>query len=70
LLAPAHAPKEVIARLHREVVAALEAPDVRRRLAAQGYDAGGMPPERFAALIHGDLARWREVIQKAGIKAE
>jgi len=70
LLAPAQTPKSVIERLHREVVAALAGSEVRERLAAQGYDPGGMLPEQFAALIRTDLARWRTVIRAAGIHLE
>jgi tripartite-type tricarboxylate transporter receptor subunit TctC len=70
LLAPAGTPQEIVARLHREVVAALANPEMRQRLSAQGFDAGGMPPEAFAALIRKDLVRWGRVIRAANIRAQ
>lgn len=44
--------------------------EVRQRLAAQGFDAGGTTPEQFADIIRQDLARWQKVIAKANIRAE
>ena len=45
---PAGAPKDVIARLNREINAILAQPEMRQKLAEQGADAVGGSPEAFA----------------------
>ena len=70
MLAPAKTPREVVNRLHGEIVKALGHEAVRSRLAAQGIDAGGIGPEKFAAIIKRDLARWQKVIRLGNIRPE
>lgn len=69
-LAPAKTPREIIARLHTEISAALAHESVRQRLADQGIELSGIGPEKFAVIIRNDLARWQRVIQQANIKPE
>jgi tripartite-type tricarboxylate transporter receptor subunit TctC len=61
LLAPAGTPKEIIAKLHAEVIKALAAADVRERIVATGAEPLGNTPEEFAAQIRADLVKWRKV---------
>ena len=70
LFAPAGTPREIITRLHSETVKALAVPDVKQRLAAQGFDAEGNTPEQFTDVIRRDLARWKKVIVEAKIHLE
>ena len=70
VLAPAQTPRPVIDRLNREIVRILQLPDVVERLAADGSEPVGSTPEAFGAHIRAEIARWRQVIQDAGIKAE
>jgi tripartite-type tricarboxylate transporter receptor subunit TctC len=70
LLAPAGTPREIVAKLHAEVVKALAQPDLRERFAATGIEPVGSTPDQFAATIREDLARWSKVIKAAGIKVE
>ena len=70
MFAPVGTPREIIARLHGETVNALASPDVKQRLAAQGFDADGNTPEQFTEVIRGDLARWQKVIAQAKIRVE
>jgi tripartite-type tricarboxylate transporter receptor subunit TctC len=67
LAAPARTPKPVIERLNREVVAALNHPDVRRRLAELNVDAQASSPEQASALLASEVKRWGEVIVRARI---
>jgi tripartite-type tricarboxylate transporter receptor subunit TctC len=67
LAAPAKTPKEVIARLNREVQAALNAPDVKKRLYELNVEAKGSTPEQLGKLLQGDIKRWSEVIARAGV---
>jgi tripartite-type tricarboxylate transporter receptor subunit TctC len=68
LVAPAGTPPAVLAKLHREVIAALHAPEVREKLNAQVMEPVGNTPAEFRAVIDADLARWAPVIQAAGIR--
>jgi len=65
--APAGVPAEIIAALSAEIRRALEAPDVRDRMLRLGLEARGSTPEEMRNRMAADAARWREVIEKAGI---
>ncbi|HEV7801897.1 MAG TPA: tripartite tricarboxylate transporter substrate-binding protein, partial [Burkholderiales bacterium] len=70
VLAPANTPKPIVARLHGEIVKALNQPDSKERLNAQGLDVIGSTPEEFAAYIKSERAKYDKVIKAAGIRAE
>jgi len=67
---PARMPPEILNRLHSVIVAVLQLPDVRERLASQGVDPQHNTPEEFAKLLVADLERWAKVVQRAGVQAE
>ncbi len=70
LAAPALTPKAIVARLNADTNRALQAPDVIERLRGQGLEPVGGTPEKAAALIRTDVARWSKLIREAGIKSE
>jgi tripartite-type tricarboxylate transporter receptor subunit TctC len=70
LVAPAKFPASIAARLNREIAEILDAPDMKELLAQQGLVAEAGPPEALTGRVRGDIAKWREVIAKAGITAE
>jgi tripartite-type tricarboxylate transporter receptor subunit TctC len=67
VLAPAKTPTAIIARLNAAVVKGLKDPTLRKRLLATGLDPQPSTPEEFAKLIRSETARWRKVIEEAGI---
>jgi tripartite-type tricarboxylate transporter receptor subunit TctC len=67
LAAPAKTPKDVIARLSREVQAALTLPDVKKRLLDLNIVAHGSTPEQLGELLTAEIRRWGEVITRAKI---
>jgi tripartite-type tricarboxylate transporter receptor subunit TctC len=67
---PARLPADITQRLNAEIVAAINAPDVRERLANQGVDARSGTADEFARLMVSDLERWAEVVRRAGVRAE
>jgi len=67
---PAHIPREIVERLNAELVAALAAPDIREKLAAQGVDARSSTPDEFARLLAADIERWAAVVKRAGVTVE
>ena len=68
LIAPAGTPPAVLAKIHREVVEAIQSPELKAKFAAQFMEPVGNSPEQFKAQIDADLARWTPVIQQSGIK--
>jgi len=70
MLAPAGTPREVIVKLHAEVVKALAQPDLRERFVAVGIEPVGNAPDDFAAEIRDDIAKWAKVVRAANIHAE
>ena len=70
LMVRAGTPAAVVQRLYEEVRAALANPEVRELFRVQGIDPGGMPPAEFGLMIREDLAHWRRIVDKLGIKGE
>ncbi len=70
LLAPAGTPPAVIDRLSIELRAILTEPEVVAQLARQGIEPSPVTPGEFAARITADIAKWRRVVQAAGIQPE
>jgi tripartite-type tricarboxylate transporter receptor subunit TctC len=70
VLAPAGTPREIVARLHAEIVRALKHTEVQGRLAADGADPVGSTPEEFAAFIKSEIDKWARVARAAGIQPE
>jgi tripartite-type tricarboxylate transporter receptor subunit TctC len=68
--APAKTPKPIVAKLHDELVKALNAPDLRERLASQGLEVVGSSPEEFRQFIRSEQAKFAKIIKAAGIKAD
>ncbi|HKW39043.1 MAG TPA: tripartite tricarboxylate transporter substrate binding protein [Burkholderiales bacterium] len=70
LLAPAGTPRAIVERLNAESVRAVNAPDMRERLAALGGEPMSGSPEDTAAFLRKEYEQWGKVIREAGIKAE
>ena len=70
MLVPAGTPKNIVLRLHRELVAALKLPDLREKLVSQGGDPVSSTPEQFAAFIASELAKWTSVMRTSGIQVD
>lgn len=66
--APAGTPRLVIARINADVVRAMQSPDVRARLVAQGLEPLTSTPEAFGALIAAEIAKWTKVARTIGIR--
>ena len=57
---PASTPDAVVARLNAELVAALQEPVVRERMASFGIQIAGSTPQEADAFVKGEMARWSE----------
>jgi len=65
--APVKTPRAIVARLHRAVADALAAPDIRQRFQELGVEARPATPEEFRELLVAEIAKWKNVIEKANI---
>ncbi len=70
LVVPVGTPKPVVDRLHAELAKAVQAPDVRDKLIAQGLEPIGSAPEVVTQWTQDGLKRMAAVAKRAGIKPE
>jgi tripartite-type tricarboxylate transporter receptor subunit TctC len=70
LNAPAKTPPAIIKRLADEAAKAVKSPAVIERFAVDNAESIGSTPQEYAEFIAKEQARWKEVIQKAGVKVE
>ncbi|HET9707825.1 MAG TPA: tripartite tricarboxylate transporter substrate binding protein [Gemmatimonadales bacterium] len=70
IVAPAGTPREVVMRLNAEIHRALDSPELKGRLDAEGAIPAADSPEHFAAFIASEIARWGVVIKRAGIEPQ
>ena len=70
VLTPAGVPKPLLAKLNADIVKALQSPEVRERLAADGGEAVGNSAQEFRAHIQHEITMWAKVVKAAGLKPE
>jgi len=70
LVAPKGTPKSIIDRVSAETIKAVRAPELMKRLVADGSEAVGSTPAEFAAHVRAEHAQWSRVIKQAGIRGE
>ena len=70
LLAPAGTPPDVVARWNAGIVAALNAPDVREKMIAQGADPSPTTPAEFAAFIAKERDKYARIVKMSGAKVD
>ncbi len=70
MLVPAGAPQEVVARYSAEARKALAEPEVRGKLAGQGFDVVGSSPAEFLAFARAESDKWAKVIRDYNIRVE
>ena len=70
LVGPKGLPREIVERLNREVNEVLKSKDVEKILAADGLEPAGGTPEDLAAAMRMEIARWAQVVKRAGVKIE
>jgi tripartite-type tricarboxylate transporter receptor subunit TctC len=70
LLAPSKTPRDIVNRLHQEIVKVLASPDMKARLLKVGADAFTTAPEEFDAMIRRELSDNERLVKAAGIKMQ
>jgi len=70
ILAPAGVSKDVIVKLHADIVKAVRLPDVRDRMMSLGAEVVGSTPSEFAAFQKADTVKWAKVVKASGAKID
>ena len=66
LFAPARTPADTVAKINRAVTAAMQKPEVQRRLAEMGYASAALSPAAFADKLRQDRAIWGTLVKATG----
>jgi tripartite-type tricarboxylate transporter receptor subunit TctC len=70
LLAPAKTPQMLVQRISRDAAVVVAKPDVKARFAKEGAETVGSTPDRAAAYLKSEIARWGKVVKAANIQPE
>jgi tripartite-type tricarboxylate transporter receptor subunit TctC len=69
-MAPAGTPRAIVDRLHGAVVSAVQSTEMKKQFDAQGVEPVLKGPDEFQAFMRTDYERWREILQKAGMRPQ
>ena len=69
-MAPQGTPPDVVQRMSREIAAVLKDPETRQRLQGAYFNPVGSTPQELNKFMNDELARWKPVILRAGLKPE
>ena len=70
LSAPRGLPKEILSRMHDEVMKALQSETVKEKLVANGFVVGNMTAEAYGQFVTDEIAKWAPVVKAAGAKLD
>jgi len=70
VLAPRGTPRPIVERLQREILRAVQRPDVAARLALDGTEGIGSSPEEFGRFLRSEREQWAKVAKQASIRAD
>jgi tripartite-type tricarboxylate transporter receptor subunit TctC len=70
ILAPIATPKDVVVKLAQAFKEALESPEIRTRMIAQGADPAHLGPDAFGAALKVENERWSKAVKAAGVKLD
>jgi tripartite-type tricarboxylate transporter receptor subunit TctC len=70
LLGPARLPREIVTKIHADVVKVVQMPDVRERLTREGVTAAATSPEQFQAMIDRDIVLHGKIVKAANIRID
>jgi tripartite-type tricarboxylate transporter receptor subunit TctC len=68
LFAPRGTPKEIIAKVNADMARILASPDMKERETSLGYRFIGGPPDKLAAMLKHEIAKWAEVAKSSSLK--
>ena len=69
IMVPGATPRELVARLHQELIKVLEQPEVKARLEGEGAEIFGTSPEQSAAVVKSEIERMAKINKRLGVQA-
>jgi tripartite-type tricarboxylate transporter receptor subunit TctC len=69
-LAPAGTPREIVTKLHDDIVRVMRTPEVKTVLAGAAIEPIGSSPEELAKFMKSELAKWTKVVKEANVKVD
>ena len=70
IIAPAGTSRAIVTRLHKEITALQQSPELQKRFQAEAVEAVQMEPAEFGRFIESETLKWARVIKQAGIRSE
>ncbi len=70
LSAPTGTPHDIVMKLHAAATRAIQAPDIRDRMSAEGAEFVGDTPEQFTAFLRAELVKWGRAVKASGARPE
>jgi tripartite-type tricarboxylate transporter receptor subunit TctC len=70
ILAPAGTPAAIVERLHKDIAAIQDIPDMQKQLAAEGAEVVNMTSAEFGDFLVRETDKWGRVIKEGGIKPQ
>jgi tripartite-type tricarboxylate transporter receptor subunit TctC len=70
VIAPAGVSADIIDKLSRTLGQSIHSGELHKKLTGMGFDAVGSTPAEFSSRIRSEVAKWKQVIERGGIKAE
>ena len=70
IVAPAGTPAAIVAKLHQEISAIQDQPEVKKQFAAESVDVLRMSSAGFGAFFASEMEKWERVVKEGGIKPE
>jgi tripartite-type tricarboxylate transporter receptor subunit TctC len=68
--APGATPRDVVVKLNADSVSALNVPDVKEKMAAQGLFVTANAPDPFGEFVRKEIQRWAKIVKDAGVKPQ
>lgn len=70
VMVPAGVPRDILGKLHTEIVRILRLPDVQKRFQGEGGTVSPDTPEQFAAFIRSEIAKWGKAVKDSGARVD
>jgi tripartite-type tricarboxylate transporter receptor subunit TctC len=70
IVAPAGTPAAIVAKVHGEILAIQDSPEVQQQLSSQGGEVMRMSSREFGDFMVKEMGKWERVVKAGGIKAE
>lgn len=70
LFAPAATPSAIVKKINSDMVAALNVPEIKGALIAQGLETIASTPDEFSEYIRNDLVKWARVVKEANVHVD